>query len=86
MGMRIAGLVLCAAVTVTLIVGMAAVCCADEDGCSGFCACVCCGHCGFCVDSSTAADGTIDAGSVLTEVTPILVSLPLSPDFRPPEV
>ena len=83
MGMRIAGLFLCAAVAVTLIVSMAAVCCADEDGCSGFCACVCCGHSGFCVDPSTAADGTIDTASVQTEVSPILVSLPAISRFSP---
>jgi hypothetical protein len=84
--MRTAGLILFAALAVTLILSMDAVCGADEDGCLGFCACVCCGHNGLYIDSSTAADAANDTAPVQAEVSPILLSLRVSPDFPPPEI
>ncbi len=84
-GMRIAGLCLFATIAVTLIMGMAAACCAEEDGCSGFCVCVCCGHSGLYIDPSTAAEPALDSTPVQTALSPIPISLHASPDFPPPE-
>ena len=84
--MRIVGLFVFAALAVTLIMGMAVVCCADEDGCSEFCVCVCCDHSGFYIDPLTVADAAIDTASVPAEVSANLVSFPVSPGFPPPEV
>ena len=84
--MRITGLLIFATLAVTLVMGMAAVCCPDEDGCSGFCSCVCCGHSGLYHNPSAAAFAVIEAAPVQTAASSILVSFPVSPEFPPPEV
>jgi hypothetical protein len=82
--MRMTGLILLAALAVTLAVSVDAVCCADEDGCLDFCACLCCNHIGLYIDPSISENPAADATFLQAAGSAIPASFRLSPDLPPP--